>query len=64
MKNELFKKFSMKKMDFSQNSMLEKQTFHKIQYQKNGLFTKFYTKKTDFLQNSILEKQTLNKILY
>ena len=39
--------------DISQNSMLEKQTLHKIQYKENELFTKFNIRKTDFSQNSI-----------
>ena len=50
--------------DISQNSMLEKWTLHKIQYQKNGLFTKFSTRKTDSSQNLIPEKQTFHKIQY
>ena len=39
--------------DISQNSTLEKQILHKIQYEENGLFTKFNIKKMDSLQNLI-----------
>ena len=35
-----FTKFNIRKTDFSQNSLPQKQTFHKIQYQQNGLFKK------------------------
>ena len=31
--------------DISQNSILEKQSFHKIQYENKGLFTKFNSRK-------------------
>ena len=36
-----FTKFNLRKTDSSQNSIWEKRTLHKIQYEKNGLFTKF-----------------------
>ena len=49
-------------LDISQNSTLEKQTFHKIQCKKNRLFIKFNKRKTDSSQNLIREKQTLHKI--
>ena len=48
--------------DISQNSILEKQILHKIQYQKNRLFAKFITRKTDSSQNFVSEKQILHKI--
>ena len=51
-------------MDYSQNSITEKWTLHKIQYQKKGLFTKFNIRKRDSSQNSIPEKQALHKIQY
>ena len=50
--------------DISQNSILEKQTLHKIQYRKNGLFTKFITRKMDSSQNSLPENRTFCKIHY
>ena len=39
--------------DISQNSALEKQTFHKIQYEKNALFIKFNMRKMHSSQNSV-----------
>ena len=48
--------------DISQNSILEKQTLHKIQYEKNGLFIKFNMRNMDSSQNSAWEKRTLHKI--
>ena len=48
--------------DFSQNSTLEKRTFHKNQCDKNGPFTKFNMRKTDCSQNSLPEKRTHHKI--
>ena len=59
-----FTKFNTRKTDSSQNSMQEKQTLHKIQYQKNRLFTKFNIRKTDSSQNSAPEKWILQKIQY
>ena len=43
-------------MDFSQNSTSEKQTLHKIQYQKNRFFKKFNKRKTGSSQNLIRHK--------
>ena len=48
---EHFTKFNIKKTDFLQNSVWEKRTLHKIQYEKNGLFAKFNIRKTDSAQN-------------
>ena len=36
-----FTKFNIRKTDSSQNSIWEKRTLHKIQYEENGFFTKF-----------------------
>ena len=40
----------------SQNSISEKWTLHKIQYEENGLFTKINMRKTDSPQNSVSKK--------
>ena len=56
-----FTKFNLRKTDSSQNSIWEKRTLHKIQYEKNGPFTKFNMRKTDPSQNSIWEKRTFTK---
>ena len=74
-----FAKFSIRKMDSSQDSIWEKwslhmrkslfikfiwekQSFHKIQYEKNSLFTKFSMRKIVCWQNSVWEEWTFNKI--
>ena len=55
-------------MDSSQNSVPEKRTLHKIQYQKTGLFTKFIIRKTDSSQNSMYRYESFsfsgNSILF
>ena len=48
-----FTEFNIRKTDSLQNSILEKLTLHKIQYEENGLFTKFNLRKTNPSQNSI-----------
>ena len=48
-----FTKFNIRKTDFSQNSIWEKWTFHKIQCEENGLFTKFNMRKMNTSQNLI-----------
>ena len=50
-------------MDSSQNSVLEKRTLHRIQYEENELFTKLNLRKTDSLQNLMAEKWTFTKFI-
>ena len=65
---EHFTKLNNRKMDSSQNSVPEKRTLHKIQYQKTGLFTKFIIRKTDSSQNSMYRYESFsfsgNSILF
>ena len=58
-----FTKFNFRKKDFSQNSISEKRTLHKIQYQKNGLFTKFIIGKMDSSQNSVYRHESFYHFL-
>ena len=59
-----FTKVNIRKMDSSQNSIWEKRTRHKVQYEENGLFTKFNMRKTDSSKNSLWERWILYKIKY
>ena len=54
-----FTKFNIRKTDSSQNSIWEKWTIHKIQYEQNEFFTKFNMRRAASSQNPIREKWTL-----
>ena len=49
--------------DISQDSLLEKETLHKIQCEKNGLFAKFNVRKTDFSQNSLYRHENFHVLM-